>query len=74
MSRFRRAIGPIEWGGFKALKPTIVGFNLKNFADATASRLTFYVDYEIDGLGNLRFNVRDGGLRVAPHNQVGESP
>src|SRR5208337_1979523 len=45
----------------------------EHFADNPAARLALDMDDEIDCISDLRFGVGESGLRVVPHDQIGEA-
>jgi hypothetical protein len=58
----------------KALFAAVIAVQLQHFADDAASRLTVYMNHQIDSLADLRFNVRKGRLGVTAEDEVRKAP
>ena len=54
--------------------PAVVTLKPHNFAHGSSARLPLDVDHKIDRFADLRLDVFDGGLLMASHDQIGESP
>ena len=57
----------------EALRVSVVSTKGQDFADNAAARSPLDVDDEINGFSDLRFGIGEGGLRVATHDQIGET-
>ena len=57
----------------EAFRVAVVSPKGQDFADNAAAILPLDMDDEINGFSDLRFGIREGGLRVATHDQIGEA-
>ena len=57
----------------EAFRVTVVATKRQHFADDAAAWLPLNMDDEIDGFSDLGFGVGEGGLRVAAHDEIGET-
>src|SRR5580700_3156929 len=57
----------------EAFRVAVVSPKGQDFADNAAALLPPDMDDEINGFPDLRFGIREGGLRVATHDQIGEA-
>src|SRR5258707_15538519 len=57
----------------EALRVAVVSPKGQDFADNAAALLPLDMDDEIDGFSDLRFGIRKGSLRVAAHDEIGET-
>src|ERR1700674_5615321 len=57
----------------EALRFAVVSAKRQHLAEDAAARLSFNMDDKIDGFSDLGFGVGEGGLRVAAHDQIGET-
>ena len=57
----------------EAFRVAVVSPKGQDFADNAAAILPLDMDDEINGFSDLRFGIREGRLRVATHDQIGEA-
>jgi hypothetical protein len=61
------------WVDQEAFRVAVVSPKGQDFADNAAAILPLDMDDEINGFSDLRFGIREGGLRVATHDEIGEA-
>ncbi len=57
----------------EAFGVAVVAPKSQDFTDDAAARLPLDMDDEIDCFSDLGFGVGEGGLRMVPHDQIGEA-
>src|ERR1700733_6459770 len=61
------------WFDYEPFYVRVVPDHPEHFANGTAARLTLNVDNEINRISDFGFSVDEGGLRVIPHDEIGEA-
>src|SRR5258708_30531734 len=57
----------------EAFRIAVVSLKHQHLTEDAAARPPLDMDDEIKGFSDLRFGIREGGLRVATHDQIGEA-